>query len=301
MAETGIAGEVGMKTSYSNYQSSAWTDYKRASKIKGESITAESLVAAILWSQSAMEKSGKYSQAHRYAHKWLLYLGFVYHTMKLKHFFIAPGVADFCISSVPTLQKDYFKTLPACAPVRLEGYESELVGCFAIHFPTKEHRPSILVCPKAKILAPEGGVLFNFDATEADGREYDFMVTDGFHQRFANALSEPHDLSKYSETWMVRFVLGFSLYIDAFPELCKEATMEDVYHSNHFKGEKVCVGKSEIIDEENRHSVSPHFRRGHFRLLSSERFVHKKGQTVFVKGCFVRGEAFKVESIAGAT
>lgn len=42
-------------------------------------------------------------------------------------------------------------------------------------------------------------------------------------------------------------------------------------------------------------TVTPHYRIGHFRLLSSERYVNKQGQTVFVRPCFVKGVAETVQ------
>ena len=50
--------------------------------------------------------------------------------------------------------------------------------------------------------------------------------------------------------------------------------------------------RKEIADyiHENR-DVSPHLRRGHFRMLSSDYFKNKQGQIVFVKSSFVKGNA----------
>jgi len=43
-------------------------------------------------------------------------------------------------------------------------------------------------------------------------------------------------------------------------------------------------------------SPEGHFRRGHFRVLKSERFVNKRWQSVFVRQTFVGGEAKTVLS-----
>lgn len=38
-------------------------------------------------------------------------------------------------------------------------------------------------------------------------------------------------------------------------------------------------------------SKIPHFRKGHFRLLQSDYYTHKKGQLVFVAEAMVKGKA----------
>ena len=45
-----------------------------------------------------------------------------------------------------------------------------------------------------------------------------------------------------------------------------------------------------------RDGPCPHYRVGHFRYLSSERFRVKRGMTVFVHGAFVKGKAKTVLS-----
>jgi len=42
---------------------------------------------------------------------------FLWRFRKLQHFFLAPGVAEFCVSSVRELTTDYCKRLPVCEPV----------------------------------------------------------------------------------------------------------------------------------------------------------------------------------------
>ena len=94
--------------------------------------------------------------------------------------------------------------------------------------------------------------------------------------------------------WIARLVFGLSLYMDAFPETVVHAGNDDVHHIRHYDGPRHIVARNAVVDEERRQGVSPHWRRGHFRLLASARFVHKQGQTVYVRGTFVKGQAFDV-------
>ena len=93
---------------------------------------------------------------------------------------------------------------------------------------------------------------------------------------------------------MARLLFGLSLYMDAFPDAVVEAGADSVHQIKHYSGARHIVNRNEIVDEEHRHSVSPHWRRGHFRLLTSAKFIRKQGQTVYVRGTFVKGKAFDV-------
>lgn len=93
----------------------------------------------------------------------------------------------------------------------------------------------------------------------------------------------------------VSLVYGLSLYIDAFPDAITPTNMRDSL-KNRESGRNIRIARSSILNEEDRNSVSPHFRRGHFRVLESERFTKKKGQTIFVKGTFIKGRSYDVHN-----
>jgi len=92
-----------------------------------------------------------------------------------------------------------------------------------------------------------------------------------------------------------RLVLNLLFYEKAFPEyiLNKPPDEEcDIKNKNNSK----TIGMSKQIEDylkENR-DVAPHLRRGHFRFLGSEHFTKKRGQFVFVKSSFVKGNAVTV-------
>jgi hypothetical protein len=79
-------------------------------------------------------------------------------------------------------------------------------------------------------------------------------------------------------------------YIQAFPEMVADGIPEDLKHPSHYrKGicRSVGIAPRLII----RDGPCPHYRNGHFRFLKSERYITKRGQVVFVHGCFVKGKA----------
>lgn len=85
----------------------------------------------------------------------------------------------------------------------------------------------------------------------------------------------------------MRFVCGCFMMAECFPEVFKDGLPNYVKHPNWFKGLNAI---SISVDRVNR-EVCPHIRSGHFRLLSSDRYVHKQGQVVFVKPAMVKGRA----------
>jgi len=72
----------------------------------------------------------------------------------------------------------------------------------------------------------------------------------------------------------------------------EEINPQEIKYYKRNKGKRVILrGNSEVM-EDIENSKSPHFRRGHYRLLSSDRY--KKRGIVFVKGCFVKGKARQI-------
>jgi len=93
--------------------------------------------------------------------------------------------------------------------------------------------------------------------------------------------------------FITRFVYGFAIYAEEFPELIVPTT------SKHFGS--VNLGNSfkalpnDFVLTENRHrrdfGAIPHWRNGTYRLLSHPCFVNKQGQRIYVKGAFIKGRA----------
>lgn len=202
----------------------------------------------------------------------------------INHYFLASGVADFVAGAVRDFSSDYLKRLPECQPWPWLGGSDICPGGFAIHFPAKEKSRSLIVVPRS---------LWTTNKTGTEKIRYEFVVSDGHRVVFANPCKQDEADDAYY-TFMTKVVYGLSLYMDAFPDAVVEAGAENVHQIKHYDGARHIVNRNEIVDEEHRHSVSPHWRRGHFRLLTSAKFVRKQGQTVYVRGTFVKGKAFDV-------
>jgi len=85
-------------------------------------------------------------------------------------------------------------------------------------------------------------------------------------------------------------------YMQCFPDTVKDGIPKDLTNINHY-GKTPCksIGMHHSLVQHD--GPCPHYRVGHFRFLSSEKFVHKKGQTIFIHGCFVKGQALTVLGI----
>lgn len=224
---------------------------------------------------------------------------FLWKYRKIKHFFLAPGVADFCVSNVKSFSSEYCKPLPVCENVdkprssenisgilpfcySFNGMGGKIQGGFAIHFPSKERQRSVMVIPNAMIPLSEKACF-----------TYYFTAGEGISTCAMNPDVE-FDCNNDDNVWIPKLVFGLSLYMDAFPDAVVEATSDNVHNVKYYEGDGHVVARNEIIDEDKRNSVSPHWRRGFFRLLTSKHFVKKQGQTIYVRGTFVKGKAFDV-------
>lgn len=258
--------------SYSKYASAIWEQALASHAL-------ESFSERLIWDRDCLYSDFTFLFLWKFRH--------------IKHFFLSEKLGDFCASSVKVFTEDYAKRLPECdraaGPINAKDYPFVLLdkartmqGCFAVHFPAIEKRKSILVCPE--MIIPTGqdtGLLFYFGAT--DGVD--------------TVLAQKRADFEGGGLWMTKLVFGLSLYMDAFPEMIHEAKDSDIKHSNHFVGSRSIIQANEVVATEHRNGVSPHWRRGHFRTLTSERFVRKKGMTIYINGMFVKGMAQDVDAI----
>lgn len=301
-----------MRVVYSKFSSTLWDAFREDHKDR-----SESTFSAWPFSSFARQSGDGISAINHYTQ---YNTEFIYRFRPVTHFFLSPGISDFCVSNVKSLTQDYCKRLPYCVPVAApysprrpheiihplsyygKGESDKIQGGFVVHFPRSERDRSVVVIPNALYPNPitkriEGGV--------GDYVQIFFAANDGQHSLLINEnvtegdFFSPHNAlqtsgCRGSTIWLAKLIFGLSLYMDAFPDAVVEATGEMVHKVKHYKGNRNYVGRSTFMDEDVRHSVSPHWRRGHFRLLTSEKFIHKQGQTVFVRGSFVKGKAFDV-------
>lgn len=92
-------------------------------------------------------------------------------------------------------------------------------------------------------------------------------------------------------------ILNLFLYMEAFPasihEGCPAIALEPWEVKSKDRSFRISAHES-LLD---RSGPTPHFRRGHFRMLSSEHWTKKRGQVVFVRSTFVKGHAETVEDV----
>lgn len=97
-----------------------------------------------------------------------------------------------------------------------------------------------------------------------------------------------------ADEWMTKLLINTIFYIEAFPDCVIDGTPDEVKSFNKFYGAtkrmKLKTHES-LID---RSSVTPHFRSGYFKTLSSAFYKKKRGQVVFVHSTFVKGKAVTV-------
>jgi hypothetical protein len=297
-----------MKTAYSTYSTAVWPYFKRFYPKRTERDYAEfayRIYAEVASKVPAESRGITWMRDSIYVEN---YTNFLWKFRNLKHYFLAPGVANFCASSVKDFSEEYCKRFPVCdhqePPCSLDKYPfiepdvagGKIQGGFAVHFPTKEHRKSVIIIPNAIIPIKSPPKI----EQEVPGVKYCmlfyFVASDGENTFIMQQDTKPNPHNEWDSDikWMTRLIFGLSLYLDAFPDAVVEASAENVHQIKHYDGTRCIVNRNEIVDEENRHSVTPHWRRGHFRILTSEKFVRKQGQTVYVRGTFVKGKAFDV-------
>lgn len=226
-----------------------------------------------------------------------LYAEFLWESRKIDHYFLDAGMAEFLISSIKVIHPDYCKAFPDCNPVEIppptsiwamRGLvcydENTIFGGFAIHFPQNELRRSIIVVPGFMTRS------LNLYKTAYVNK---FAIVDGVDVLLESDKVFGSGDYDESQVQILKLVMGLSLYLDAFPDYCKEI-------GGSFAGIKESEGTMKIVSsnsdvcEFSERKHSPHWRRGHFRLLTSEKFRKKQGMTIFVKGSFVRGKAYLV-------
>lgn len=121
----------------------------------------------------------------------------------------------------------------------------------------------------------------------------------GFHNDKFTLVSAPSikeceelilDHFKHYEDSILKLGIVFLQYISTFPETVRNGLPKHCTIQNSFKNKKQTVRLSPKISIHNSLSRTPHFRSGYFKTFKSDFFVHKKGQTIYVKESFVNGK-----------
>lgn len=187
----------------------------------------------------------------------------------------------------------------------IEGLGSDFV---CLHFPVDAKRASAMVWmqrhEKDKLREDQGNILINFSmdapwgagavSTRFNGRIAAGDLKCGYMPDDADTAHLTEDPRAQMAEWYTKLIAGLGLYMSCFPEQVKDGIPTDAKRAEYARGNAKTIGVSETVV--CRDGPTPHYRSGHFRLLSSDRYVNKKGQVVFIHGCFVKGQAKTVLS-----
>ena len=202
------------------------------------------------------------------------------------HFFVSDETfLDWLIDCVPTIESGSPEAL-----IDMTGDRPAI-----IHFPTSSKYTTMLFYMRKNWNAAFGSVkqdtLTSIFVTFSRGNKNKLngccMAFHSDHAAKIEKLKLKH----------LRLVAGIGMYLSCFPEMLIDGAPEDVKHPSYHQYETVkTIGVSPKVKMDERGEVAPHFRRGHFRVLRSDKFTTKRFQVVFVRQCFVKGEAATIVS-----
>lgn len=268
---------------YTTFRSNAWRLFKSFCAVRKLPRTEHSFVRFL----AAVKASRRPSFERDILFTADAHCLFLWKFRRIQHYFLQPGVADFCASAVKELSPEYSNALPFCPSVPGVDNEEPLQSGFALHFPAAERTRSLICIPGCSFpISPDA--TYCYYLAVADGDAVALLQRDSTIDADAEALL------------MVKTIFGFSLYINAFPDVLRPGAPGDVHCAGHYGGAHTIIGRAPVVAEEERGALTPHWRRGHFHLLTHPRYTHKRFQSVYVSGCFVRGAALEVDNDAPA-
>lgn len=115
---------------------------------------------------------------------------------------------------------------------------------------------------------------------------------------YFNSVNGSYDIDYLEKDPIARLIVNLFIYMAAFPSFVKEGppTLSIPYIGNI---ETLTVEAAKPIKDEYAQSkITPHMRRGHFRVLRSEVFKNKRFQAVYVNPSMVCGKASTVSRAA---
>lgn len=160
---------------------------------------------------------------------------------------------------------------------------------FTFIIPASETKVDVLGANSWKVV-PAGSFLYV--AASRSHPEFELFCCEIGHE---DSVLNARPISSY----ITKLIVGLGMYAACFPEVIKPGPPTELKHpSQHQYRESVQVGVADEVFSAGGTHESPvaHYRKGHFRVLRSERFTHKRFQAVFVRDTFVKGRALTVLS-----
>ena len=117
--------------------------------------------------------------------------------------------------------------------------------------------------------------------------------------KFYIDLKNKKDEKSLALSKMFRLAINTIAYMKCFPDCVTEGVPRISYDRNEKRSERNITFQisEEITDFDNtQRSKIPHFRKGYFKVLRSDYYVHKKGQIIYVTETMVKGKAKTVST-----
>ncbi|MCQ4139282.1 hypothetical protein [Chryseobacterium sp. EO14] len=111
---------------------------------------------------------------------------------------------------------------------------------------------------------------------------------------FYKDLNNKKDLQSITLSKMFRLAINTIAYMKCFPECVKDGVPKISIPRGEDRSDNNIIFKmSEKIYDNSNYQISkiPHFRKGYFRLLTSDYYTHKKGQLIYISETMVKGKA----------
>ncbi|MCR4790180.1 MAG: hypothetical protein K5839_03780, partial [Treponemataceae bacterium] len=147
--------------------------------------------------------------------------------------------------------------------------------CFGIHVPYEKEEKGYAF---SFTVTPENKLILVWQANNSLG----YITEDQYNLTEEN---QEDELSKQ----MFRLAVNTIVYMHTFPNCIVDGVPNITKEEKSFTVE---IAEKVLSSDANTGKiVSPHFRKGYFKILRSDFYTHKKGQSVFVKETMVNGKA----------
>lgn len=168
-------------------------------------------------------------------------------------------------------------------------------GVGVLHFPTSHNLHSVaFLCPKEAWTYDEGGNKIRMK----DHQSLTMLFGAGGPGVASIFLGDENPEFKLppEKEWYAKLICGLGMYVSCFPDMILDGAPHDLKHpGNHQYESSKVINISDKVKTQHQggthESPVAHFRKGHFRVLKSEKFTNKRFQSVFVHEAFVKGHA----------
>ena len=114
------------------------------------------------------------------------------------------------------------------------------------------------------------------------------------YQNIINKLERDNSERSKKISSYLRLAVNTIAYMNAFPECIVDGVPNNI-KEEYSKSIKLSEKVVENLSDTKR--MTPHFRRGYFKCLTSDFYTKKKGQIIFVKETMVNGNAKTVYTV----